>query len=130
MVVALDQWGNTASTYTGTVHFNSTDAAAQLQCDTAFPGADAGTRSFTAVLQTPSQRVVQVVDTTVGSQASGSATVHVLSVPLAYDVRTEPNGLVVGDFNGDGIPDVVTVGQGSVSVLLGNGDGTFPSDVH
>jgi hypothetical protein len=30
-----------------------------------------------------------------------------------------------GDFNGDGILDLATAGGGGVSVLLGNGDGTF-----
>ena len=35
---------------------------------------------------------------------------------------------VVGDFNGDGIPDLAMLGllsNGSISILLGNGDGTF-----
>jgi hypothetical protein len=33
--------------------------------------------------------------------------------------------LAVGDFNGDGKPDVLEQGTGTLLVLLGNGDGTF-----
>jgi hypothetical protein len=38
-----------------------------------------------------------------------------------------PAAVAVGDFNGDGIPDIVTANQNTndVSVLLGTGDGTF-----
>src|SRR5437879_3230526 len=38
-----------------------------------------------------------------------------------------PSNIVVGDFNGDGKPDlaVSNVDSSTVSVLLGNGDGTF-----
>jgi VCBS repeat protein len=52
-----------------------------------------------------------------------------------YPVGTTPTGIVLGDFNGDGKLDLVvanygdpTLGDdGSISVLLGNGDGTFRS---
>ncbi len=42
-------------------------------------------------------------------------------------VGTDPRGVVVADFNGDGKPDIAIVDRVSntISVLLGNGDGTF-----
>ena len=83
-VVALDQWGNVASTYTGTVHFSSTDLFAQLPDDTAFSGDDAGAHTFSLTLATPGQQEIEVVDTAVPF-GSGSVTVDVAAA-------TTPNG--------------------------------------
>jgi uncharacterized repeat protein (TIGR01451 family) len=67
-----------------------------------------------------------------------SLSLHLLGNPIklaaiefaaakSYPVGTSPAGIVVGDFNGDGKPDiaVANTGSSSISILLGNGDGTF-----
>lgn len=53
----------------------------------------------------------------------------VLTPVLSAPVGAHPEGLTVGDFNEDGHLDVATVNSDSddVSVLLGNGNGTFRS---
>src|SRR5262249_36766920 len=45
---------------------------------------------------------------------------------------SRPTGLAIADLNADGKPDVVTanLGTNDVSVLLGNGDGTFGPALH
>jgi hypothetical protein len=47
--------------------------------------------------------------------------------PVDYPVDLSPSAVKVGDFNSDGIKDLATsiTGNSSVSVLLGNPDGTF-----
>ena len=50
---------------------------------------------------------------------------------IYLDVRTFPRGIIIRDVNGDGFADLVVarrfdfIGRRSLSVLLGNGDGTF-----
>jgi FG-GAP-like repeat/FG-GAP repeat len=52
---------------------------------------------------------------------------------VTYPVGTAPRAVAVGDFNGDGLMDLVVANSGdpangddgNVSILLGNGDGTF-----
>jgi hypothetical protein len=55
--------------------------------------------------------------------------------PVDYTTNTFTSGIVSGDFNQDGIPDIAVMSQGStgsdgdVAVFLGNGDGTFRGPV-
>ena len=52
---------------------------------------------------------------------------------VTYAVGTDPDAIVAGDFNGDGHLDLAVANDSSarhdVSVLLGNGDGTFQPQV-
>jgi hypothetical protein len=59
--------------------------------------------------------------TVIGVSANGFQT------PVTYAAGTNPHGVVVSDFNGDGKADIAlaNTGSNSVSVLLGNGNGTF-----
>jgi hypothetical protein len=59
-------------------------------------------------------------------QCFNTTTVPVAN-PITLPVGTNPASVVVGDFNGDSKPDLVTANYGSanVSVVLGNGSGVF-----
>src|SRR5207245_9211271 len=54
-----------------------------------------------------------------GCAAPGFATAR------TFDAGDNPHSVATGDFNGDGNPDLAVANYGGVSVLLGNGEGTF-----
>jgi hypothetical protein len=66
---------------------------------------------------------------------SRSSTVSILTgngdgsfgLPVSYGTAGAPDAVIVGDFNGDGAPDLATVAGASryVDVFLNHGDGTF-----
>ncbi|HEU0209135.1 MAG TPA: FG-GAP-like repeat-containing protein [Candidatus Udaeobacter sp.] len=54
--------------------------------------------------------------------------------PVTYTTGVFTSGIVIADFNQDGIPDIAAMSQGSgndgdVSIFLGNGDGTFQNPI-
>jgi hypothetical protein len=75
-VVALDAAGNLASTFTGRVHFSSTDFDAGLPDDYSFAPGDAGVATFFVTLQTPGSQQVQASNVAMSLYA-GRATVTV-----------------------------------------------------
>ena len=85
---------------------------------------------------------LDLIVTNAGITAAGGDHVDVLlgngdgtfQAAAAYGVATSPISLAVGDFNGDGLPDVATANgavsnnfavSSDVSVLLGKGDGSL-----
>jgi subtilase family serine protease len=65
-VTALNAYGNVVSTYTGTVHFTSSDASASLPGDYTFLASDEGSHTFTFTLQSLGPQNVTATDTSIG----------------------------------------------------------------
>jgi len=49
--------------------------------------------------------------------------------PLLIPTTANPTSVVVGDLNGDGLPDLIICDSPYISTMLGNGDGTFQSPI-
>jgi hypothetical protein len=96
-ISAMDRYGNTATGYTGTVHFTSADPhRATLPADYTFRPGDAGVAAFPAgaVLYTTGTWDVTATDTS--SAVSGSAYVNVVAAPAATFSVMAPAGAVAG----------------------------------
>jgi hypothetical protein len=76
-VTARDPYGNVATGYTGTVHFNSSDAQATLPANYTFTGTDKGVRSFTLAFATAGTQSVTVTDTSSSSLTATQSGINV-----------------------------------------------------
>src|SRR5207244_5649962 len=61
---AQDAYGNVAKSYTGTVHFTSTDSQAGFPADYTFVGGDNGVHSFSVTLKTAGAQWITATDQT------------------------------------------------------------------
>ncbi len=100
-----DAYGNVATGYTGTVHFTSDDAQAELPADYTFTAMDAGLHAFTATLKTAgtlSLAVTDLVNASLSASASRQVTANVaeqlvfLGAPAPGTVRTALAPVTVG----------------------------------
>src|ERR1700676_344750 len=91
-VTALDAFGNTATTYAGTVQFSSTDGSAVLPAKSTL---SKGTGTFSATLKTSGNQTITATDNVTASltgasvaiSASGLATHFLFSAPIAAATR-------------------------------------------
>ncbi len=102
-LTVLDPAGNTASTFTGTVHFSSTDFDADLPDDYTFAPADAGVATFTVTLRGVGSQQLQVNDTTVPGIRT-AVTVNVAAPPAVRSLAADLADLYFGAAGGIG-PD-------------------------
>jgi uncharacterized membrane protein len=90
-VRALDAAGNVAPTYSGTIHFTSTDAIASLPANSTLTN---GTGSFLATLNTLGSQTITATDTVTVSITGTSSSINVSKSILKITSGTPPNGKV------------------------------------
>jgi hypothetical protein len=94
-VVAVDDKGRPVPSYTGTIHFGSTDPDAKLPDDFAFKPEDRGQHTFLVTFAAGGKQTVTVTDTAPNSTITGSASTKVDVPGLAthFAVRSLGIGL-------------------------------------
>jgi hypothetical protein len=131
-VTAKDQFGNTNTTYTGTIHFTSTDGGPTLPGDYTFVAGDNGTHPFTApgngvTFVTAGTQTLTVTDA--GNSLTGFANVNVAAAAatkLAYSVQ--PSSTTAGATISpavkvvilDAFNNVVTTSSANVGLVIAN----------
>ena len=103
-----------ATTFVDTEHLTATVPAAAV--------ANAGTATVTAVNPGVAAAQSNVAYFQVGAPQATASFAPAANSPLQI---YEPYAIAIGDFNEDGKPDLAIATGTRVSVLLGNGDGTF-----
>jgi hypothetical protein len=135
-VEALDQFGNVATGYVGTVHFTSTDGQAVLPIDYTFVAGDNGVHTFTdgETLKTAGSQTIGVTDTVTSSITGTSnpdnvspaaATQFVVTVPKSTTAGT-PGSVTVEAL--DQFGNVATGYVGTVHFTSTDGQAGLPSD--
>ena len=107
-LTALDANNNTATAYTGTVHFTSNDSQAVLPANYTFTGADNGSHTFTnaTTLKTAGSKTVVATDTVTGSiTGSTNVTVNTAAATAATSTLTATPSTIVADGTTTSHPD-------------------------
>jgi hypothetical protein len=132
-VTAKDAYGNTATGYTGTVSFSSSDPQAGLPGAYTFTAGDAGLHSFNATFKTAGSRSLTVNDATAGFSASQTG-INVTAAAAAQFLISAPSTAQAGvAFNltltvVDAYGNVVTGYTGTVHFSSSDQQASLPAD--
>jgi hypothetical protein len=134
-VAALDVYGNAASSYTGTVHFSSSDAQAGLPTDYTFTAADRGVHVFLPALKTAGTQSLAVTDTVNPAFASSKSCIVVTpAMPTQWVVAGLPSSSTAGAAQTftltamDSFGNVATNYTGTVHFTSSDAQAVLPAD--
>ena len=130
-VNALDASNNVASSYTGTMHFTSTDAQATLPANSTLTN---GTGTFSATMKTPGGQTISATDTATASITGSSNSITVSGAAASHFSVTVPATATAGTaFNFtvtalDSLGNTLAGYTGTVSFTSTDGQAELPAN--
>jgi hypothetical protein len=131
IVTALDPFGNTATGYSGTVHFTSSDSQAALPVNSTLTN---GTGTFSLTLKTAGNQTVTATDTTTSSINGTSSPVSVSATIVDHFLVSAPATAVTGNAFSftvtavDASNNLVPTYSGTVHFTSSDGTANLPAD--
>ena len=133
-VTALDSANNVVPTYTGAVHFTSSDPQAMLPADYTFTAADQGVHTFMSTLKTVGSKTITATDQN-SSSITGTATVVVTPAAVsALGVAGYPSPVNAGTLHTfsvtaqDAYGNTVTSYSGTITFTSSDPQATLEAD--
>jgi uncharacterized repeat protein (TIGR03803 family) len=133
-LTAKDAYGNTATGYTGTVHFTGSDPKAVLPANYTFTGSDAGQHTFSVTLKTAGSQSVTATDTATSGITGTAGGVVVNPAAAALFILSAPSSVTHGVAFSvtltveDAYGNVVTGYRGTVHFKSSDSTATLPAN--